>query len=165
MRSRAADPAKRTRNPAMIGHQDGVMDMQTLTPETLGFIGFAIVAVLAALNLVTFSVFAMDRSREVEGREPLPEVLLLTLAATGGWPGAKLAQAILRFQGQTAQFRSLLNLVALPLVATAALVTYQTVDLSAAGSRMMSYVGEVTGTGPEVAAARDAQAGSAKSKP
>ena len=142
-------------NPATILRQNGGMEQTSLTPETLGLLVFGGLAGLIALNLATFTAFALDKQREVTGREPLPEVLLLSLAALGGWPAAKLAQLLLRLQDHTAQFRSLLNLVALPLVVIAGLVIYQTVDLWAVQSRVMDYVGEVTGTGPQYAAERD----------
>lgn len=139
----------------MIGGQKGLMDQTSLTPENMGLLVLGMAAGLMVLNLATFTVFAMDKQREMNGREPLPEVLLLSLVALGGWPAAKLAQLVLRFQEQTAQFRSLLNLVALPLVAVAAIVTFQTVDLWAVEARVMSYIGEMTGTGPEFAAKAD----------
>ena len=83
----------------------------------------------------------------------------MSLAALGGWPAAKLAQLLLRLRITPRQFRSLLNLVALPLVVISGLVVYQTVDLWAVEARVMSYVGEVTGTGPGGAASRDAPDG------
>ena len=115
---------------------------------------YGLSAALVAMNLATFTAFALDKQRLITDREPVPEVLLLSLAALGGWPAAKLAQLVFHLQDYTAQFRSLLNLVALPLVVIAALVVYQTVDLWAVQSRAMTYIGEVTGTGPEHAARR-----------
>jgi uncharacterized membrane protein YsdA (DUF1294 family) len=135
------------------------MEQTMLTPETIELLAVGLVASLLALNLATFTAFAMDKQREVAGRPPLPEVLLLSLAALGGWPAAKLAQLSLRLRAQTTQFRSLLNLVALPLVAISGMVIYQTVDLWAVEARVMAYVGEVTGTGPQFAAERDAAKG------
>ncbi|MGB8811916.1 MAG: DUF1294 domain-containing protein, partial [Paracoccaceae bacterium] len=129
-------------------------DYTSLTPETMELLALGLIGGLLALNLATFTAFALDKQREINGRAPLPEVLLLSLAALGGWPAAKLAQLLLRLQDHTTQFRSLLNLVALPLVVVSGLVVYETVDLWALEARVMSYVGEVTGTGPEAAAAR-----------
>ena len=136
------------------------MEQTSLTPETLSLLVFGLGAVLVALNLATFTAFAVDKQRLITDREPVPEVLLLSLAALGGWPAAKLAQLVFRLQDYSAQFRSLLNLVALPLAVIAGLVVYQTVDLGAVQSRAMTYIGEVTGTGPQFAASRDTADGS-----
>ena len=127
------------------------MNQDILTPETLGLLGLSLVAGLMILNLLTFSAFAVDRHRAVNGDLPLPEVLLLSLAALGGWPAAKFAQLVLRHPRQTSQFRSLLNLVGLPVIAVAALVIYEEVDLWAVESSVMSFIGEATGAGPDAA--------------
>lgn len=134
------------------------MEQTALSPVILGPLVLGLTVGLMALNLATFTAFAVDKQREMAGREPLPEVLLLSLAALGGWPAAKFAQAVLRFTEQTTQFRSLLNLVALPLAAIGALVVYETVDLAALGARTMAYVEEVTETGPGHAAKQNAAA-------
>lgn len=59
----------------------------------------------AALNLLTFVVYAMDKSAAQSGRWRVPEKNLHLLALAGGWPGAWLAQQTLRHKSSKAEFR------------------------------------------------------------
>jgi uncharacterized membrane protein YsdA (DUF1294 family) len=101
-------------------------------PDTLPALGLGVVALLLALNLGTFLAFAVDKRRAGTGAGRVPELSLLTLAALGGWPAAKLAQWLLRHKTRKEPFRSMLNMVALPLVAVAGVVAWQEVDFAAA---------------------------------
>lgn len=46
--------------------------------------------------MVTFLVYALDKSAARRGRWSVPERMLHTFALAGGWPGALLAQTFLR---------------------------------------------------------------------
>ncbi|HET9821026.1 MAG TPA: cold shock and DUF1294 domain-containing protein [Burkholderiaceae bacterium] len=52
--------------------------------------------VYAAGSLATFLLYAFDKSAAVAGRWRTPESTLHALALLGGWPGALLAQQLLR---------------------------------------------------------------------
>ena len=106
------------------------MDRYDQNPDTLGLLGLALVAGFILLNVATFTAFAVDKRRAMAGEFRLPELSLLTLAALGGWPAAKLAQLFLG-HSVNETFRTLLNMVALPLIALLALVAYLTVDFPA----------------------------------
>lgn len=50
----------------------------------------------ALLSLVTFSVYVTDKGRAKAGGGRVPEVWLHLLEALGGWPGAFVAQHVVR---------------------------------------------------------------------
>jgi uncharacterized membrane protein YsdA (DUF1294 family)/cold shock CspA family protein len=50
----------------------------------------------AAASILCFIVYAVDKSAAVAGRWRIPENTLLGLGLLGGWPGAILAQQLLR---------------------------------------------------------------------
>lgn len=60
----------------------------------------------AALNLLTFVVYAMDKGAAQSGQWRVPEKNLHLLALAGGWPGAWLAQQMLRHKSSKAEFRA-----------------------------------------------------------
>lgn len=81
----------------------------------LGLIGLAVLAgmfpaiVLGAylgLSLLTFLVYAADKSAARNERQRTPENSLHLLALAGGWPGAMLAQQLLRHKSTKASFRT-----------------------------------------------------------
>jgi uncharacterized membrane protein YsdA (DUF1294 family) len=57
-------------------------------------------------SLVTFMVYAFDKSAAGRGARRTPEATLHMLALAGGWPGAILAQQLLRHKSRKAEFRS-----------------------------------------------------------
>lgn len=59
---------------------------------------------LAAINVVTFVAYAMDKRKAKKGTWRTPEATLLGLAAIGGSIGALLAMKILRHKTQHPQF-------------------------------------------------------------
>ncbi len=63
---------------------------------------------LAAINLVTFAVFAADKRKAVRGEWRVRENTLLLLAAIGGSAGAMLAQQLLRHKTRKEPFRTVL---------------------------------------------------------
>jgi uncharacterized membrane protein YsdA (DUF1294 family) len=132
----------------MIARHIPGMDHFLLNSEPVGALGLGLLAGFLLLNIATFAFFAVHQSRQRAGTAALPEVLLLSLAALGGWPGAKLAQLTGRGEGLTDQFRSFLNMVSLPLMVIGGMLIYEVVDLSAAGGAVMGFIGQQTGTGP-----------------
>lgn len=57
-------------------------------------------------SLLAFLAYAMDKSAAVAGRWRISEASLLILGLVGGWPGAILAQQLLRHKSTKASFRS-----------------------------------------------------------
>lgn len=80
--------------------------------------------VLMGVNLLTYTAFLLDKSRARRGQWRVSERGLLVLAATGGWPAAKLAQHQLHHKLHKRTFTTRLNLVGLMLgVAATILLT------------------------------------------
>ena len=57
-----------------------------------------------ALSLLTFIIYALDKSSARKGGWRIQEKTLHTLAIMGGWPGAALAQQLLRHKSKKQQF-------------------------------------------------------------
>ena len=71
----------------------------------------------AGLSAVTFVVYAMDKAAAQSGSWRTPEKTLHLLALGGGWPGALVAQQVLRHKSAKAAFRALFWLTVLANVA------------------------------------------------
>jgi uncharacterized membrane protein YsdA (DUF1294 family)/cold shock CspA family protein len=56
------------------------------------------------LSLITFAVYALDKSAAQDGRRRTPENNLHLLAVVGGWPGALAAQNRLRHKSSKTSF-------------------------------------------------------------
>ena len=56
-------------------------------------------------SLICFCLYAFDKSAAIAGRRRISELSLLTLGIFGGWPGAILAQQILRHKTKKPKFR------------------------------------------------------------
>ncbi len=54
------------------------------------------ILVYIGLSLLTFLAYAVDKSAAINGRWRTPEKILHLLSVAGGWPGALLAQQLLR---------------------------------------------------------------------
>lgn len=87
-------------------------------------VGVWVLAAYAGLSVVTFLVYAVDKSAAERQARRVPEAHLHMLAFAGGWPGATLAQQWLRHKSKKAEFRLvhwvvvLANLAALVVLAS-----------------------------------------------
>lgn len=62
-------------------------------------------ALYLAASILTFIAYARDKSAATSGRWRVPESTLLLLGFLGGWPGAIIAQQVLRHKTKKAEFR------------------------------------------------------------
>jgi uncharacterized membrane protein YsdA (DUF1294 family)/cold shock CspA family protein len=60
----------------------------------------------AAVSAITFLVYGLDKAAARAGARRIPESTLLLLGLAGGWPGAMLAQQMLRHKSSKRSFRS-----------------------------------------------------------
>jgi uncharacterized membrane protein YsdA (DUF1294 family)/cold shock CspA family protein len=75
-------------------------------------------ALYIGVSVVCFGAYAVDKSAAVAGSWRIPESTLLFLGVAGGWPGAIVAQQVLRHKSTKASFRSAFwNTVALNVIA------------------------------------------------
>lgn len=63
-------------------------------------------AVYGAASLVSFALYAWDKSAAAHGAWRTPESTLHLWALVGGWPGALLAQRLIRHKSVKAEFRA-----------------------------------------------------------
>ena len=61
------------------------------------------------LSLLTFILYACDKSRAKKGEWRIREKYLHLLAMVGGWPGALITQQTLRHKSQKVPFRFMLT--------------------------------------------------------
>jgi uncharacterized membrane protein YsdA (DUF1294 family) len=64
-----------------------------------------ILTIYLIASVITFLVYAQDKSAAKHGRWRTKESTLHGLALTGGWPGALLAQKVLRHKSSKAAFQ------------------------------------------------------------
>jgi uncharacterized membrane protein YsdA (DUF1294 family)/cold shock CspA family protein len=62
--------------------------------------------VYLALSVITFLVYAFDKSAAKDGAWRTPESTLHWLSIAGGWPGALIAQQLLRHKSKKQSFRT-----------------------------------------------------------
>lgn len=84
---------------------------------------WALLAV-AAMSLLTFVVYALDKRAAVRGRRRVPEGTLHLLGLVGGWPGAAAAQQWLRHKSSKREFQ---------------VVFWLTVAMHVAGTVMLAF--------------------------
>lgn len=64
-----------------------------------------IIKVYTVIAAVTFLAYAIDKAAAQSNRWRIPESTLHVLALAGGWPGAILAQTLLRHKSVKREFR------------------------------------------------------------
>ena len=77
---------------------------------------------VVALSVITYLVYWWDKSSARKGSWRTPETTLHLLSLCGGWPGALIAQQVLRHKTQKQPFRLILWLTVL--VSTGVLVCF-----------------------------------------
>lgn len=64
-------------------------------------------------SVLTFVMYAWDKKASIQGQWRIPELRLQLLALCGGWPGALLAQQLLRHKSNKSSFLWLFCLMVL----------------------------------------------------
>jgi uncharacterized membrane protein YsdA (DUF1294 family) len=64
-----------------------------------------ILAAYVVNSLLTFGIYAWDKRAARRGQERVPEITLHTLELFGGWPGAFLAQRMLRHKNAKVSYQ------------------------------------------------------------
>jgi uncharacterized membrane protein YsdA (DUF1294 family)/cold shock CspA family protein len=72
----------------------------------LGILPMAFLWLYLGTSVVSFVIYARDKSAAEAGKRRTPEDTLHTLALIGGWPGALYAQQLLRHKSSKASFRA-----------------------------------------------------------
>lgn len=96
-----------------------------------GRLPVAVAAVCIGMSAVTFVVYALDKSAAKQARWRTREQTLHLLSLAGGWPGALLAQRLLRHKSRKASF---LGVFWLTVIANVALLMWLA---SARGAAML----------------------------
>ena len=73
----------------------------------LGYVVPAALLVYPVASPITFVGYAFDKSAAKKGRQRTPEVTLHLLSLLGGWPGAWVAQGVLRHKSRKQPFRTI----------------------------------------------------------
>lgn len=71
-----------------------------------GHVPIVVIIAYAALSLITFIAYAIDKSAARRGAWRTKEGTLHTLSLAGGWPGALIAQQTLRHKTKKTSFRA-----------------------------------------------------------
>jgi uncharacterized membrane protein YsdA (DUF1294 family) len=59
----------------------------------------------AGASALTFALYAVDKAAAIDKRDRISESMLLSLGFVGGWPGAIVAQQVLRHKTAKLTFR------------------------------------------------------------
>lgn len=87
--------------------------LMVLTLTFLGHYPWKLLAVWAAINAVTFALYAMDKTAAERGNWRTPEARLHLFALAGGWPAAAVAQQAFRHKTTKESFRTVFWLTVL----------------------------------------------------
>ena len=63
------------------------------------------VAYYSILSAITFFTYALDKSFAVKGQRRIPETSLHFMELAGGWPGALVAQDLIRHKNRKTRFQ------------------------------------------------------------
>jgi len=84
-----------------------------------------ILLTVTSLSLITYLIYWWDKSAARNGRWRTPETTLHLVAVLGGWPGALIAQQVLRHKTQKQPFRWVFWLTVLANIALLGLLSTQ----------------------------------------
>jgi len=70
----------------------------------------ALLATYAALSLVLFALYGIDKAAARAGRRRIPESTLHLISLAGGWPGAMVGQRVFRHKTQKQPFKTIYRL-------------------------------------------------------
>lgn len=112
--SSSSSAAPRRRPAADSPAQWGTASLFALPAFLLVYVAVAVIwrvpgwvaALYAGASVVCALVYAIDKSAAVAGRWRVSESTLHTLSLVGGWPGALVAQQVLRHKSNKAAFRA-----------------------------------------------------------
>lgn len=76
-----------------------------LAATVAGYLLLPVLLLYVLLGLLTFGIYALDKSAARRGRWRISESTLHGLSLAGGWPGALLAQQMLRHKSSKREFR------------------------------------------------------------
>jgi uncharacterized membrane protein YsdA (DUF1294 family)/cold shock CspA family protein len=110
IRARQSKQSSRRQGPA----QWGVATLLALPVFLLAYLAMLVVwrpplwfaGVYAAMSVVTFIAYAVDKTAAIRNTSRTPEATLHLYALLGGWPGALLAQQLFRHKTTKAEFRA-----------------------------------------------------------
>lgn len=71
----------------------------------IGQARLVLLAAYAALSVVAFVLYGLDKAAARAGRRRIPEATLHLVALTGGWPGALVAQRVFRHKTRKQPFQ------------------------------------------------------------
>jgi uncharacterized membrane protein YsdA (DUF1294 family)/cold shock CspA family protein len=114
VRAATASAVQRQRRAAESPAQWGTASLFALPAFLLVYLAVAVIwrvpgwvaAVYVGASVVCALVYAIDKSAAVAGRWRVSESTLHTLSLVGGWPGALVAQQVLRHKSNKATFRA-----------------------------------------------------------
>ena len=73
--------------------------------SAIGSVAFYVVAVYCLVSSITFIAYAFDKSAARTNQWRTPEISLHLLSLFGGWPGAFVAQRLLRHKSRKISFQ------------------------------------------------------------
>lgn len=71
-----------------------------------GTLPLLVLMIYGVMSVLTFGVYWMDKSAAMNNQSRTPEKMLHMLALFGGWPGAMVAQQLLRHKSSKTEFRA-----------------------------------------------------------
>ncbi|MEA3188979.1 MAG: hypothetical protein QOD99_2809 [Chthoniobacter sp.] len=97
--------AARRRSPAYLVLLVGLLLAPTMALHKLALHPGATLASAVGLSVITYVIYALDKTRAQAGHWRIPEMTLHLLAFAGGWPGAFVAQRRLRHKCSKTRFQ------------------------------------------------------------